>query len=148
MSTILEAFLSKPRGSIATIKTKRELKVRKGSPQFYKTSTIQVKIGCDYANLTQRKENVINGLAPTEVQPLAYGEWDIFPYTIKHKDNIYLRCSVFNSANGAGEVIYTNANNEIVSKEIVEPYLLASERHDKSTLPVFNLKLENVLSVK
>lgn len=48
------------------------------------------RAGIDFANLASTREGIANG-ERGEVQPLAWGEWESFPYTITHKGERYYR---------------------------------------------------------
>jgi hypothetical protein len=48
------------------------------------------RAGINFANLGSVKEGIANG-ERGEVQPLPWGTWLQFPYTISHKEEIYVR---------------------------------------------------------
>lgn len=48
------------------------------------------RAGIDFARLSSTREAIATG-ERGEVQPLAWGEWESFPYTITHKGAAYFR---------------------------------------------------------
>ena len=48
------------------------------------------RAGIDFARLASTREGIASG-ERGEVQPLAWGEWESFPYTIAHKGERYYR---------------------------------------------------------
>jgi len=83
---------------------------------------------------------------PAEPQPLPWGEWDLFPYTIKHKDQTYLR--LYPGANANSEVQYFSEGSTKTYEE-VEEYLLASEKRKEGEEPLLciTVKLDDILEV-
>lgn len=82
------------------------------------------RAGIDFANLSTVREGIASG-ERGEVQPLSWGEWDRFPYTITHKGGLYYR--LYPVAGSVPTVIYTVDGVE-VSREVWAGYLTPSER--------------------
>lgn len=89
-----------------------------------KTVRTVARAGVDYANLAKVKEAVANG-ERGEVQPLPWGEWSRFPYTIAHKGKEYVR--LYPVPNAHTEVVYT-VNGERVTRETWAGYLTPAAR--------------------
>lgn len=140
---ILDLILSR-KGQIVTMTTSREVKVRKGCVPLVKMSTFQARVGVNYDNITSVKEKRVSGVIPETNQGLPWGEWEIFPYVIKHKDEKYVRCTVFNGNKGSTK--YFRGGVE-VSLDSVKEDMLASELSEKSG-DVFNVKVSSIKTVK
>lgn len=82
------------------------------------------RAGIDFANLASVREGIANG-ERGEVQPLAWGEWDRFPYTIAHKGERYVR--LYPVAGSVPTVAYT-VNGETVDRDTYAGYLTPSDR--------------------
>lgn len=82
------------------------------------------RAGIDFANLATVRKGIANG-ERGEVQPLAWGEWDRFPYTIAHKGGMYYR--LYPVASAVPTVTYT-VNGGEVSRDEWMAYLTPSDR--------------------
>jgi hypothetical protein len=86
-------------------------------------------------------------------KPLPWGEWDVYPYSIKHKDKKYLRLTV--NHNSKPLVKYLNAEGAEVDVETVKAWAYAEEfkEHENTSqgldeeLKVFVIKEENIQNV-
>ena len=141
--TALDTILSR-KGQIVTMTTEREVKVRKGRAPIVKVSTFQARVGVNYDNLSVVKEKRTVGELPAVNQGLPWGEWETFPYVIKHKDERYVRCSVFNGNKGSAHYF---RNGKEISMLEVQADCLASELSEKSG-DVFNVKVSSIRTVK
>lgn len=143
---LLTYFLTR-KGQFTRAVWMRSCKVRKGSPEVQKMTITTIRAGIDYNSLTAVDALRASGELPSEPQPLPWGEWDIFPYTIKHKDQIYLRLYPGSNAN---TIIQYYLEGEEVSYEKVEEFLLASEKR-KDDNPVdklcFTIKLNDLVEI-
>lgn len=103
------------------------------------------RAGIDYANLSEVKEAIARG-ERGEVESLPWGEWDKFPYSIKHKGKTYFR---FYPATGGiiqkPKVTYF-INGEEVDKETYFEMLPPSDRKP-SEKPCFVIESSNILSI-
>jgi len=134
------------KGQIATLTTEREMKMRKGQPLVTKRSTFQCRIGVNYDNIAAVKEKRAEGTLPAENAGLPWGEWDQFPYTIKHKNEMYFRCTALRN-NFVPQTMYFVDGIEI-DKATVQAMCLASEFKDSSDNEVFTIKVSSILTVK
>jgi len=103
------------------------------------------RAGIDYANLSEVKEAIAKG-ERGEVEPLPWGEWGVFPYSINHKGKTYFR---FYPATGGiiqkPSVTYY-VNGEEVDKETYQEMLPPSDRKPKDK-PCFVIESNNILSI-
>lgn len=131
-------------GQIATITTKRAMKVKKGQPMVEKESTFQCRLGINYDNLSGVIVKRESGELPEENQGLRYGKWFKFPFLIEFKDELQLRCNSFKSS-VPKETIYRVNGVEIDADE-AKSYCLASEF--RNTIgDVFNIKLSSIVKL-
>ena len=107
--------------------------------------------GVNYANLSSVKQGIESG-ERGEVQPLPWGEWLQFPYTILHKEETYLRLYPSNGLNHIPKSEFF-VNNEKVDKTEFAKYLTPSEAKKLLTpteedRPLcFTIKANNVMDI-
>lgn len=145
-SMMLELLMSR-KGQIVTVKTQRPVKMKKGQPEVIKTSEFQCRVGVDYDNISVVKEARENGDLPAENAGLPWGEWIEFPYTIGHKGETYIRCTMANSK-FRREPVFTLIDGSVIDKAKVKLGALASEFKEGVEKVVFNIKLSSLLDVK
>lgn len=135
------------KGQIATIKTIRPMKMRKGHDPVFKESEFQCRIGVNYDNIGVVKEGRANGDLPAENSGLPWGTWLHFPYVIEHNDQYYIRCTSVDN-NFYREPIYKQ-NGVVISDEDARIACLKSEFSKESNGSiVFNIKVDNIVDVK
>jgi hypothetical protein len=126
----------------------RQCGVRKGAPEVKKMTITTVRAGIDYNALSAVEAMRASGELPAEPQPLPWGDWLDFPFTIQHKDKIYLR--LYPSANANTETKFFMGDKES-SYEEVEEFLLAKEKRKNDDNPVdklcFTVKLDDVIEL-
>lgn len=108
-----------------------------------KRSSAVVRFGVEYDNINAVKEKRANGELPAQNNGLQWGQWLLYPYFIKHKDSIYLRCSTVPNTKTKSEYFL---NGVKVPFEQVENMLLASEKNTKKA-EVFTINIENILHI-
>jgi hypothetical protein len=143
---MLELLMSR-KGQIVTVKTTRPVKMKKGQAEVTKTSEFQCRVGVNYENMAAVKEGRANGELPAENAGLPWGEWLEFPYTIGHKGETYVRCTMLNNAFRRAPV-FTLADGSVVDKEVVKAGALASEFREGDDNLVFNIKVSSLVEVK
>ena len=111
--------------------------------QLTKVTRGVFRAGINFANLTSVKEGIANE-ERGEVQPLPWGAWVTFPYTISHKGVEYVR--LYPAVNGKVEVQYL-VNGEEVTKEEFKTFLTPSAA-TSGAVECFTVKAENILSVE
>lgn len=132
------------KGTIATLKTVRTMKMRKGRAEILKQSTFQCRLGVNYDNIAAVQEKRENGTLPAENAGLPWGEWIQFPHLIGHKGNHYMRCTTVNSGFVPKVCFYQNGKE--ITKEQAEVDCLASEFAEKDN-EVFTIKVESIIEV-
>ena len=143
---MLELLMSR-KGQIVTVTTTRPVKMRKGQPEVTKTSQFQCRVGVNYDNIASVKEGRANGELPAENAGLPWGEWLEFPYTIGHKGETYVRCTMLNNGFRRAPV-FALADGTEVDKDTVRQGALASEFREGDDNAVFNIKVGSLVEVK
>ena len=130
----------------ATIIYQRAAKTRKAFSDniITKQSEGLVRFGVEYDNIKNVKEKRINGELPSTNNGLLWGTWKKYPYIIKHKNNIYLRCTVI--PNQHFKTAY-KLNGVTIEKEVLEPMLLKSELNSTENLDVFTVDIKNIIAI-
>ena len=147
MSNFLETLMSR-KGQIVTVKTIRAVKMRKGQPAVNKASEFQCRVGVTYDNIQAVQDGRADGTLPAENAGLPWGEWIEFPYTIGHKGETYVRCTLLKN-NFRRAPVFTLVDGTEIAKADVMPLALASEFKEKDAdSVVFNIKLSSILDVK
>lgn len=142
------SYLMSRKGQIVTVETMRPVKMRKGQPAVNKSSEFQCRVGVAYDNIGRVIEGRENGTLPAENAGLPWGEWLEFPYTIGHKGETYVRCTVIRNGFSRAPV-FTLADGTVIERDTVKAGALASEfaeRNDDQT--VFNIKVSSIRRVK
>ena len=123
----------------------------KNSIELEKRTVSVVQAGVNYANLSAVKQGIADG-ERGEVQELPWGEWVVFPYTIRHKDTDYIRLYPSNGFNHIPKSQYF-VNGELVDKLEFAKYLTPSEAKkivdpSEEDRPLcFTIKAENLLGI-
>ena len=147
MSNFLETLMSR-KGQIVTVKTIRAVKMRKGQPAVNKASEFQCRVGVTYDNIQAVQDGRADGTLPAENAGLPWGEWIEFPYTIGHKGETYVRCTLLKN-NFRRAPVFTLMDGTEIAKADVMPLALASEFKEKDAdSVVFNIRLSSILDVK
>ena len=133
------------KGSFHSMVWERQCKTKKAFSDniVTKRSYGTVRLGIDYDNMKAVQEKRANGELPEKNAGLTWGEWEVFPYIIKHKESMYLR--VATSGNKTNTEYFLNGKK--VSYEDVEIMLLASEKKNSSDNDVFTINCENIISL-
>jgi len=147
MTNFLETLMSR-RGQIVTVKTIRAVKMRKGQPAVNKASEFQCRVGVTYDNIQAVQDGRADGTLPAQNAGLPWGEWIEFPYTIGHKGETYVRCTLLKN-NFRRAPVFTLMDGTEIARADVMPLALASEFKEKDEdSVVFNIKLSSILDVK
>ncbi len=120
------AYLLTRKGQIVTITSRRDCKLRKGvTVRIEKLSTFQAQVGVDY----DKKSAVIakreTGELPESNGGLPWGEWEIFPYVIRHNGKRYFRFYTVKSSMQRTAEFFMDGKP--VEKETIREFCLASE---------------------
>lgn len=103
------------------------------------------RAGVEFKNLSEVKEGIEQGKRG-EVQKLPYGEWDVYPYTIKHNNQLQYRLyPTKNEQHKITKKYYVDGKQVPVSefKNYLTPSAANKLEEDKLC---FNVKEENILS--
>lgn len=147
ISEVLQIIESLKGGQFHNIAWEKTLKTRKGiTDTVTKKSSAIVRLGVSYDNKQAVIDKRENGELPSENQGLPYGKWEIFPYLIAHNGSFQLR--VTTAKNTKVETQYF-LNGEKVHKSEIAELVLKSEIPQPNSTPidVFNLKIENIVSI-
>lgn len=95
-----------------------------------KCTTVVVRTGIDYENLTSTKEGRADGTLPSVNAGLLPGQsWEQFPYLINsEKSGLMVRVY----PNCGQRIVSYYVNNILMSQEEIAPYVLASELRESS----------------
>ena len=107
-----------------------------------------LKAGIDFANLSSVKSAIANG-ERGEVESLPWGEWEIFPFTILHKGNRYVRLYPSKAENQKPSTKFF-ADGAEVSREIFASYLTPSDAaklFSGASPDCFNVKESNLIGI-
>ena len=141
----IENILNK-KGTIVTVTSQKEVKVKKGKAPITKLSVFQARVGVTYDNMKSVKDKRDNGELPEENQGLPWGNWKVFPYVIEHNGKDYVRFSKVNSTFHNITRFFRNGM-EIDKNEAYED-MLASEKPKGNELDVFNIPIDNIVDIK
>lgn len=147
---IIETALTK-KGHFATVQYSRPVKVKKGAPMITKvTRARQIRIGAQYDAL--KSVQIAKGVTNTEdAHKLNTGlkgfEWVDYPTILKSikTGDQYVR--VETNSNSKFETTYI-MNGKVVTKQDIEPYILASERSKGDMPVVMNIKADYITAIK
>jgi hypothetical protein len=133
------------KGTIVTVTSQKEVKVKKGNAPITKLSVFQARLGVTYDNMKSVQEKREDGRLPEQNQGLPWGTWKDFPYIIEHNGKEYVRFSKVNSSVPAKTVFFRDGQEIPVDE--VKRVALASE-FSKSDLDCFNILADNIIDIK
>ena len=143
-SNVINAFLTAA-GQFASVTFKSNPKPAASfkGVVLEKVTTGVFRSGVNFANLTSVKEGIESN-ERGEVQPLAWGSWENFPFVIAHKGERFLRLT---TVNGMKSKSTFKVNGVEVTKDEFEQFLVPSARSENKTpTEVFNIKEANLVS--
>lgn len=112
-----------------------------------KRTTMIVRTGIAFENLTSVKMAIAAGERP-EVQPLAWGEWDVHPWLITHKGCEYLRVTIDGIPNHASSTY--EIDGQPVSRGEFLALLTPAKRAEAESgdrPEVLTIKVPNIVSL-
>ncbi len=122
----------------------RPAKVRKGAPtNIEKHVEMTGRMGLGYDNINNVQERRENGDAPAVNAGLPWGEWEEFPFLIKHKESRYLRLYKGSSEQHVPRVEW-RMDGKPVEKSEIAAFLLASEKDEERDGETFTCKVEHL----
>ena len=139
-------FGSKGQFVSATFKSEKKPSASFKGVRLEKVIEGTFRAGINFANLGSVKEGIANG-ERGEVQPLPWGVWLKFPYTISHKEEIYVR--LYPTENCRLKATYLVDGVE-VDREKFLSYLTPSEQaraNDGEKPECITIKKSNILKL-
>ena len=126
----------------------RPMKTRKGVLEnVQKRVTAVVRGGVEYDNIGAVIEARADGDLPAVNAGLPWGEWANYPYHISHKGQDYARMYAASGIEFKPHATYLLDGIE-VTREVVEPLVLASEFRKEDDAPVcFTIKCDNLIAI-
>ena len=147
MQNTLQTLMQR-KGQYVTLSTRRPVKMRKGQPEVFKLSTYTVRVGVNYDNIKAVQLKRDDGTLPQENAGLPWGEWVDFPYTIAHKDELYLRCTIAHNTTHKARTAYELADGTAIDAADVKPMALAGEfKEGERENDVFNIKVSSITQI-
>lgn len=120
-----------------------------GELNITKDTQCVVRLGVRYGKIQdgQLQARLAEKAAAGEnINKLPWGEWvEGSRYLIKHKEQLYLRCTVSRSPKHHSKVQYYQ-NGKLVSRDDIEYALTASEKKTNDEL-IFTIPLDSILSL-
>jgi hypothetical protein len=143
-ANVINAFLAAA-GKFASVTFKSNPKPAAAfkGVKLEKVTTGVFRSGINFANITTVKDAIANG-ERGEVEPLAWGTWEKFPFVIAHKGEKFLRLT---KVNGCKPKVKFLVNDVEVTKDEFEGFLVPSAKSEnKAPTEVFNIKEANLVS--
>lgn len=112
-----------------------------------KRTTMIVRTGIAFENLASVQMAIATGQRG-EVQPLAWGEWEVHPWLIAHKGAEYLRVTIDGVPNHASSTY--EVDGKPVSRGEFLSYLTPAKRAEAESgdrPEVLTIKVENIVSL-
>ena len=135
-------------GAFVSVVTERPVKVKKSAKGMVITKRAEMvaRLGVNYDNLKQTNQKREDGDIPKENAGLPWGEWDIYPFLIKHKNSGYVRMYA-NKAQIRNKFFMNGAE---VEKSEIEQYILASEKSKptEDSVLTLSIKSDNIIKIK
>ena len=140
-------ILAMSKGSFHSIVWERTMKTKKAfsGQTITKRSFAVVRFGVEYDHMKAVQMKRESGELPAQNAGLKWGQWEMFPYFIKHNGCIYVRCNPSHN-NPITTEYYLNGIK--VDKAQIENMCLASEFRKTEALDTFTLNVENVIAVR
>lgn len=139
---------AKQNGSFVGMEWERELPVRaayKGNTRVIKKSKGVVRFGVEYDNIKAVQQKRKDGELPSENEGLKWGEWEEYPYFIKHNEKHYLRCTESHNNRVRTEYLL---NGRPVSKDELESICTKAAFTQHQDLDVFTINIDNIVAIK
>ena len=142
----LVAHLSEGNGQFRTVTFKSNPKPAAAfkGVSLEKVTSMCVRTGVDFSNLTSVKEGIANG-ERGEVQSLPWGVWAKFPFIISHKGEEFVRLTL--AANSKPSTIFKVDGLE-VSREEFSKFLTPSDaKGSDKPVEVLTVKMKNLITI-
>ena len=135
------------KGAFYAIQWERQCKTKKSykGNAIIKTVNGIFRFGLNYDNIKNVIAKRNNGELPEKNNGLPWGEWESFPYIIRHKGNKYIR--FYTVPNGKVESSF-KVDGKTVDKNSLNSILLASEKTTGKAIDCFTIKTANILTIE
>jgi hypothetical protein len=139
------------KGNFVGVSWHRQMKTRKGvAATVTKSVRTVVQVGVNYENRAVVQDARANGDAPETNAGLPWGEWEQFPYVIRHKEKRYVRLYPVRDGEGkprACKVVY-RVNGRAATRSEVEALCLAGEFSSGAPTECYTLAVDNLRAVR
>ena len=128
-SSLLSTVQNTPKGTFVPVTWERDCKTRKGvTVNVRKRTSGVVRVGIDYDNVADVRDGRENGTLPAENAGLPWGQWEVFPLSILHKESRYFRFYFATGLDGKRDRLHVT-------------YFIDGKPIDKETLQVMGICL-------
>ena len=133
-------------GTICTITYVRPIKLKKAFKGKYALleRTFQGQYGVSYDNTKKVIEKRENGELPKENAGLPYGEWEEYPFTIKHDGKIYHRFNIIKSTVPEENLYFLDG--KLVNRADLVPLCYSTELNEKNEM-IRNLTVDQITHI-
>lgn len=145
-ATALVAHLEEGNGQFRTVTFKSNPKPAAAfkGVTLEKVTSMVVRTGVDFSNLTSVKEGIANG-ERGEVQSLPWGSWVKFPFIISHKGEEFVRLTL--AANSKPKTTFKVDGNEVSREEFVKFLTPSDAKGSDKPLEVITVKMKNLINI-
>lgn len=145
---IVDSLINR-KGRNVRVTWRRPLKTYKGVDILLeKETTVFVRAGIDYANLSNVKNEIAIGQRG-EVEPLPWGTWETFPFIIEHKGAKYVRLYPASFENLRKPSVRYYAGGALTNDiENIRELCLASEFNERERGNCFTVKEQDVIKIE
>lgn len=134
-------------GQFVKVQMQKELKTKKAFAhhKIVKISEFVARSGVEYDNQKDVQAKRESGDLPSKNAGLPWGEWEVYPYSIKHKGARYLRFATAKTAKRTPAIYILDGVP--VEADKVKEMCLASEFSRKDDLDVVAIKESNITGI-
>lgn len=112
----------------------------KGDTVFRRT-TMVVRCGVEYDNISSVKDKRQEGILPTSNAGLPWGAWKEYPYFIEHNGKTYLRCATVNCCKSKSEYFL---NGKQTDKEAIKDIV---KKESSKNMDIITINIDNIVKV-
>ena len=144
---IFDEYMKAVKGGqfVSVVSVKRMRTKKNVTSEVVKQSEFTCRAGVEYDNMAKTDIRRESGEAPAQNAGLPWGEWEEYPYSIRHKGKRYLR---FSEAAGTKTKSRDFLDGKEVSADDVRDLCYASEFRARGDGGVFNLAEDNIAEMK
>lgn len=122
-SSLLSTVQNTAKGVFVPITWERDCHTRKGvTVNVRKRTSGVVRVGIDYDNVRDVRDGRENGTLPAENNGLPWGQWEVFPLSILHKECRYFRFYFATGADGKRDRLHVSyfLDGKPIEKEVLK----------------------------